>query len=266
MAKEIPFGKRFSGDTTKIALKQGFAPKLKLDKGRSALYIGSSPIIENAAHILSSVDADVYILSDLEFDEAKTYVFSDCILKIDDRNGWVIATSDKTVSYILLDQAVGFPDLNFAKNLKIGTILVLHTCFEGPSPDLLKIIGWTHVSGNRYILTKKPDEKAYALFNAYRTICKNIKGITGIRDKGDFNCFSELPCHWEENVNGSGWVLDAKDILKLIKKALLILTKEQRETISEMLSERIEELSKSKTEFKKKMLTYLVEAKELLDK
>jgi len=78
-----------------------------LDKGKTAIYIDSGPSLDKVNHLSGLVKADKYILSDLDFNhEYLEHDVDGMSVITTNRDGFDILKDDKSIGFILVDQAV----------------------------------------------------------------------------------------------------------------------------------------------------------------
>lgn len=210
------------GATANIQLKKGFHPKIKLEPGKTAIYIGSSPTFKNIDHLLSAVDADNYILSDLGFSTDAVFKFADCVVAVTNKNGFERVKKDKSISFVLVDQAV--PGIaEGIRFVQINAYVFIHTMYQQTELQWARA-GLKQVNGNLFVKIRQStaddlavDEKLSELMRVFRN--SSFQGINPPNYSS--NITGQLSDHWDaEKYPGEGWILSAQDFIKNLRKLL----------------------------------------------
>ncbi|MBW2987802.1 hypothetical protein KY336_04595 [Candidatus Woesearchaeota archaeon] len=138
--------------------RRGMKPCVSLTD-QAAIYIGSGPL-RNATHIVTLVDSNRYILSDIEcFKEDKSILFADCVVEVTGRSGFdVIREEGENIGFIMLDQAVPYEGFyEVCEHLSRGSYIYVHTIFNHPllENERQKQLGLEQISEDSRLLRKK---------------------------------------------------------------------------------------------------------------
>jgi len=169
--------------------------EIVLEKGKSALYIGSGPCVENVSHISNLVDASTYILSDFEFKSNEQVDVAGKTVLTTSKDGFEVLKADSTINFVIIDQAVSYREAY--NTIPNGTYVHFNYLFP-VSPMSAKYIG-LEPSRVKGIFVKQRDastsdfEFFYKIRAAetLRTSIKAIKNFQGM-EKATANLKVEL--------------------------------------------------------------------------